>query len=116
MSEQTPIASDKEWPDADEIVPHEDLVMPLRRALDHHYHLVRKEGVGDTPYDGYNIGKRSRAQNLSPSERLSADELAEVQDNDPRRDPATEIISLAVQVGMEQGRRREAQERTERLE
>jgi len=110
MSEQAPVDGDKEWPTDGEVVDHIDLVMPLRRALDHHYELVRKENVGDTPYDGYNIGKEDRAQSHSPSERLSAGILAEAEDNDSRRDPATEIISLAVQLGAEQGRRLEAQD------
>ncbi|HUC87613.1 MAG TPA: hypothetical protein VMR95_00500 [Candidatus Binatia bacterium] len=116
MTERYIPNGDKEWPEGNETVAHQDLVMPLRIALEYLYELRPRIDTGDVPYDGYNIGKRERAQSFSPSERLTTEQLDESEDNDSDRDPATEIISLAVQLGMEQGRRLEAQARAEQSE
>jgi hypothetical protein len=94
----------KEWPDDDELVDFPSLVGPLRKALSHCYKLVRKNTGADCMYEGYNIGKNEQTICLTPDQELTAKSL-EYNNNSQGRDAATTILSIAVRLGIEQGRR-----------
>lgn len=93
----------KEWPSDNEPVHFEDLVAPLAIAMRHAYNLERKE-LCDIPYNGYDIGSRDLACCLSIPARLKAEQLRYAHE-EQGRDALTEILSMAVQLGIEQGRR-----------
>lgn len=95
----------KEWPADDrELVDFTELCMPLVRAMRHCYRLERRNVDVDVAYDGLNIGRDERAGCLPADRNLSAEYLRFVED-DQGRDALTEIIGLAVRLGLEQGRR-----------
>ncbi len=113
---ETPIRKVKEWPEGHELADFRDLVEPLREALGAAYDLSASEiGPEGLPYDGYNIGRKGRGQIFSPDEELSAERLIE-SERDQGRDPATVILSIAVQLGIEQGRRMELEDVERKVE
>lgn len=76
----------------------------LREAFGFAYDLTRTNESSDVPYGGYDIGRDERAGSFSPAERLTAEQLR-YDELDQGRDAATVILGLAVQLGVEQGRR-----------
>lgn len=89
-----------EWPrDTNKCVNFEQLVDPLIESA---RHLLKVEWDGkDVPYEGYPLGQ---AGSFDPDERLKAEQIR-YDDEEQGRDPLNVMISLAVQVGIEQGRR-----------
>lgn len=94
----------KQWPeDPTETVNFEELIGPVREALEELYELTLQAGYNFN-YEGYDIGQREKATCLSPDELLTETYLSYVFD-DQGRDPLDAILMLAFQLGVEQGRR-----------
>lgn len=98
----------KKWPQTGP-VRFTDLIDPVRKAIKFAYDLKRKNQTKDIPWRGYNIGKRERCGSPSPDEKLTQKSLAWVLD-DQGRDALDEILCVAIQLGIEQGRRVERQD------
>jgi hypothetical protein len=77
---------------------------PIIAAIRFAYRMVRRNEENDISWDGPNIGDRELATSLEPRERLSADALWYALD-DQGNDALVEIVTLAIQLGIEQGRR-----------
>ena len=103
----------KEWPKDGTCVMFSDLAGPLRKVLRFGYILKRKNGNKDIPWDGYNIGKKELSTCLNPEEALTAESLAFAKE-DQGCDLLDAIITIAIQLGIEQGRRMERKETKER--
>lgn len=88
----------KPWPEDDKPAEFSDIANPLVNAIRFAYWLERQNEDIDIPYDGLNIGKDCAATCLPANEVLSAKRLEGY-------DPLEQIIMLAVQLGIEQGRR-----------
>lgn len=93
-----------EWPKDGSTVCFEDLTAHLVLAVQHCYKLERQNRDLDVPYKGYRIGNKERATCLSPDHQLSAEQLR-YSEEEQGRDALTEILGLAVRLGIEQGRR-----------
>ena len=94
----------RNWPvDSQETVSFEALTAPLERAVQHYYHLKRKNADRDVDYRGYNVGGSMLAGSPPPDERLTVGGLEH--DRERGRSPADVIIGIAVQLGIEQGER-----------
>ena len=100
----------KEWPSDGDAVRLADLVNPLRVVADHLYKLKRLPLV-DVPYNGFTIGAEELVGSFSPEQRLAATSL-QYEDEEQRRDAMRVLLSIAVQLGIEQGRRLEHNSRT----
>jgi len=96
--------SKKSWPEDDKPIDFEQLSAPLVRAVRFAYKLQRQNTDKDIPWSGPEIGKDCAATCLPPKTALSAKNLAYSND-EQGRDALTEIIGLAIQMGIEQGRR-----------
>lgn len=90
------------WPKDGEPANFEDLVGPLREALGFCYGMDRHRVGEDVPYWGLNVGDLHI--NLPVDEQLSARNLV-WQADEHGRDAADVILGIAVQLGIEQGRR-----------
>lgn len=94
---------DKCWPDDGGTVGFSDLCGPVCDAI-RFSHSLRRVNVGlDIPWGGFNIGSSELATCFSPSAQLSAEMLAS--DADQGRDVLDVCVGIAVQLGIEQGRR-----------
>lgn len=96
--------NDPQWPPDDRPVNVEDLVEPICEAIRFAYTLQRQNVDQDIPYTGLDIGEDERANALRAHYQLTAKQLAYSED-DQGRDALTEIIGLAMPLGIEQGRR-----------
>ena len=94
---------DKRWPDENGTVQFHELCEPVEDAIRQLYRL-RFRGYRDVNWKGYNIGKRDLACSFSPSKALNASNLRYSQ-TDQGRTPLGEIVGVAIQTGIEQGRR-----------
>jgi hypothetical protein len=94
----------KQWPANNGLADFSELIEPLRKAVDFMYDLQRKNADKDVPWDGLNQGKLTNAGCLDADERLTA-EMLKYSDEEQGRDPMTELLILAVHLGIEQGRR-----------
>lgn len=94
----------KEWPKDGSPLMFEDLCDHIRRALEFTYDLQRKNIGRDVPWDGPDLGKKDQVCCSNPSGRLKHDYLKWLEE-DRGRDALGAIIEIAVQLGMEQGRR-----------
>lgn len=81
-----------------------DLADPIIKAIKFAYKLERKNEDKDIKWTGYDIGERDKATCCSPNERLTRESLAFALE-DQGSDALTEIITVAIQLGIEQGRR-----------
>jgi len=68
------------------------------------YKMKRQNQNFDIPYDGFDIGRQQWASCFHANETLSAEHLRFIKE-DQGRDALDEIIGIAVQLGIEQGRR-----------
>ena len=94
----------KKWPENEtKTVYFGDLVDPLVQSMEHIYHLEIKN-LDDIPYDGYELGKNEGTSNLTPHEQLTKENL-EYSLTEKGRSPLQEVLSIAVRLGIEQGRR-----------
>lgn len=98
----------KEWPKDGKYLPFRELVRPVRAAVEFAYRLERTNVGRDIPWDGPNVGKDTLVCAFSPAETLLAGNL-KYSEEEQDRDPLTEIIGVAVQLGIEQGRRMAAE-------
>jgi len=87
-----------------------ELTYPLVSALRFAYLLRRRHRGEDIPYFGVNVG----GQLTAARKRLSAANLAQESANGVHADEV--IIALAIQVGIEQGRRLAAAEQQQQME
>jgi hypothetical protein len=78
----------KQWPNDGAPVKFSDIIDPLRKVL--------RRGE----YTGLDIGESLKAGCLSPDEALDPDTMEE-----NGRDRATVILTIAIQLGIEQGQR-----------
>ena len=94
----------KEWPKDGGLFNFRDLVGPVRTAIEFAYRLERRNTGRSIPWDGPNVGDRTLVCGFSPVEKLRCDNL-KYSDEEQGRDALTEIVGIAVQLGIEQGRR-----------
>lgn len=90
----------KEWPKNNKPVDFECILTPLLKALS----FGLENPNTDIPYDGLNIGKKERATNCNPLELLTVESLWRMKEEYGYNLSDT-IIALAIQLGIEQGRR-----------
>lgn len=97
--------SNKPWPkDKKECVSFYKITEPILEAVRFAYNLERKNKNKSIPWNGLDIGDKEKAGSFSPTEKLRAGNL-KYSLEDQGRDALEEIIGLAVQLGIEQGRR-----------
>jgi len=94
----------KKWPDKNKPIRFSDAIKHVRRLVGQGYDLVRKNRDQDLIYEGYNIGWRELTGCLEPPERFKAEYLR-YSEEEQGRDLMDEILGLAFQLGIEQGRR-----------
>lgn len=88
------------WPEDGSPLSEDTLVRLVRGAL-LFTHGVRRHNQGfSVPWHGPGQGELTEVGTLDPAEALSAEELAK-----PGRDALEAVIEVAIQLGMEQGRR-----------
>ncbi len=97
----------KEWPGNGEPVRFQEIIEPLLEALRFGYKLERQNEGRDIPWNGFNIGKYSSYLCGSPEQQLTATELQRLEEG-PSYDLAEVLMRIAVQLGIEQGRRLQA--------
>ena len=103
----------KNWPADNKPANFEELVKPLVESLRFAYDVNRKNQGKSVPYRGADHDTLGYA--FSGAKKLSAENLRYSED-EQGRDALTEIIELAVMVGIEQGQRIEyASQKTNRL-
>jgi hypothetical protein len=94
----------KDWPKDNAPATFTDITAPVLRAVRYAYDLHRVNIDKDVPWEGLDIGERSKACSFSPPEALAAGYLAySMEEQD--RSALEVIIGVAVQLGIEQGRR-----------
>ena len=80
-----------------------DLARPIVDAIRHVYELKRKHR-NSIPWTGPNIGAEERRSSFAPKRALSKANLRYAEE-EQGRDPLDTIIGIAIQLGIEQGRR-----------
>lgn len=94
----------KPWPTGNQTLYVGDLLDPLEKTLQEAIALGDKVYEEGLSYDGFDIGKTALVTCFSPSENLSAEHLISNRDGQGR-DVFNQILTLAFQLGFEQGRR-----------
>lgn len=102
----------REWPADGSPVKFDFIAEPVVKAMRHCYRMKRRNKDSDAPWSGLPLGRREQASCLNPKEALTAKSLAYVKE-DQFRSAVEVIIGVAIQLGIEQGRRMEAQRREE---
>ena len=92
------------WPDNAKPADYDDMHRPLREAFEFCYDLTRKNIDKDMPWAGLPQGRSCSAACFDHHESLTVDSLAFELD-DQGRDALDVLIRVAIQVGLEQGRR-----------
>lgn len=95
----------KKWPKNNKAADFDELCKPVIKAVKEAYNLKRKEK--DIKWTGLPIGQTEAAGCPEFSEALSAEGLA--YHGERGREPIDVIISIAIQLGIEQGRRMTAE-------
>jgi len=102
---KTPVVKkSKDWPAKNKVADFESIVEPLKKALQiaiDKGNKVYDEGI---EWTGLKQGGKNSAIVFQPSEALHSINL-KYSNEEQNRDVFTEILSIAVQLGMEQGRR-----------
>jgi hypothetical protein len=93
-----------DWPKDNKTISFHDLAESVKKATKFCYKLTRKNRDEDVPWKGPPLPKCMQATCLSFEESLSAKGLA-FNKNDQGRDAMDVIIGIAIQLGIEQGRR-----------
>jgi hypothetical protein len=88
----------------DEPYKFDDMADPVLKAIRFAYKLERRNKNKNVPWNGPRLGENMRANSPEFAERLRAGRLAYAEE-DQGRDALEEIIGIALQVGIEQGRR-----------
>jgi hypothetical protein len=92
----------KKWPSKNEPASFSNIVEPLRKILKQFN--VESPEPRTIRYSGYELGYKESITSTQPDKRLTLESLQyELEDQD--RDVLTVILSIAVQLGIEQGRR-----------
>ena len=94
----------KDWPEGNKTASFEDLTRPVIRAMRFAYSMKRRNEDKDIPWAGPALGRDMRATCLPYDTALSAANLRYSKE-EQGRDALTEIVGVAVQLGIEQGRR-----------
>lgn len=92
------------WPEDGGPIYFEDISRPIVHAIRFAYDMERRDRRRNIPWRGPEIGLRDQANSPLASERLKAHRLAYCEE-DQGRDTLEEIVGLAIQLGIEQGRR-----------
>lgn len=93
----------KPWPTDGSPVGFTSIIEPLRDAIKQLYTLERRP-FKDVDYKGLEMGQHAKAICFSPCDALTVENL-QYAEEDQGRDPMTEVLSIAIQLGIEQGRR-----------
>ena len=93
----------KEWPKDGSPVDFAELADPIRNAIDFAYDLKRINEEEPILWEGLDISKHEKITTPAPNWSLSLEGLKYNQDQ--ARSALTAIITIAVQLGIEQGRR-----------
>ena len=111
MKEDRGMIKLKEWPDDGSPARFEKIVVPvariLRQILTKRRRVIPQRNL-KIKYSGLRLGKSERATCLDVDELLRPEQLCEIYENQGR-DVVETIVGLAVQLGIEQGRRLERQ-------
>jgi hypothetical protein len=97
----------RKWPENDKPAVFEEIAIDICSAIRFAYKINRKNKNKDIPWSGVDIGRCS--MNLSPEEQFRAGSLANSLE-EQGRDALTEIVGVALRLGIEQGRRISAPE------
>jgi hypothetical protein len=95
----------KKWPKGNKQAQFTDITKPICEAIRFAYDLKRKNRGRNVPWDGLDIGENMKACYMSPNERLQRDNL-KYDEQEQDRDALQIIVGIAVQLGIEQERRR----------
>ncbi len=90
----------KTWPKNGEPADFEQLVAPIQKAINFAYNLERKNKDKRIPYKGFD----SENHSIDINKLLSAENL-HYSEEDQGRDALCILVGLAVQLGIEQGKR-----------
>jgi hypothetical protein len=93
----------KTWPEEELPADFFDIVEPLMEAMKVGYTLRRRIQAKSIPYDGYDLGAREQKHYGSIEDMLS-EEGIQAEDKEDRTLLET-FLSIAVLLGIEQGRR-----------
>ena len=94
-----------DWPtEEDKVIPFYLLAGAMRKAFNYTFKVKDIAPDSDIPWTGPPLGKRERATCLTPIERLQNESL-QWDLEDQGRDKLDALIALAIQLGIEQGRR-----------
>ena len=100
-----PIRRSKKWPAGKATTANfTDLAGPIRTALLFAYDLKRKNLSRSVPWTGFDVGEDTKVGSFSPHEALAKDALA-FNLEDQGHDALDVLIQIAIQLGIEQGRR-----------
>jgi hypothetical protein len=92
------------WPKDNETVSFWNLTGPVCFAIRQAYELVPKDYGKKIVWSGLTLPKNMKVTSLEFDERLIRKQL-EYEEEDQGRDPLEVIVGIAVQLGIEQGRR-----------
>ena len=92
-----------EWPENGDPLMFEDLCASVRRSIDSAYKLKVKNLSEGIPWNGPELGQEDEHLD-DPSKKLTGDYLRWAR-RERKIDALDVIIAIALQVGMEQGRR-----------
>lgn len=104
LSPARPKIKDDKWPKDGKPADFSDLVEPVVKALRFCYSMRRKNQGIDVPWNGHNIGRDELVTCFDPLYALSA-EMLTYDKEDQGREAVEVIVGIALQLGIEQGRR-----------
>lgn len=94
----------KKWPTDNETVPIRRLAWGIKDAIKFAYNMTRKNKESDIPYLGYDIGEDTKRGSFSPNQKLRYENL-KYQKKEQGRDALDILLVIAIQLGIEQGKR-----------
>jgi len=101
-----------QWPENDEPAEFGEIAKPILKAIRFAYRIRRRNKDKDIPWIGLDLGQDEKVTCIRPMDLLTVDGLA-FSLEDQGRNTLEEIVSLAIQLGIEQGRRIEKTRRKE---
>ncbi|MCH8965769.1 MAG: hypothetical protein IIB58_12455 [Planctomycetes bacterium] len=94
----------RKWPKNNEPARFPDLADPVVKGIRFAYSIKRRNKDKRIPWLGPDQGKYTKVSCLAPRDGLSKESLAWLLD-DQGRDALDVLVAIAVQLGIEQGRR-----------
>lgn len=94
----------KKWEKGYKPASFEDIQEHIIKAIEFAYKLERQNEGKDIPYEGYDVGMDTKVSNPEAVYALSA-KMIEFNEEDQGRSPLETIITICLQLGIEQGRR-----------